>query len=131
MRKLSPEYQEQLDALRRLYLQQLREKADAIEEGWSSLAAGAFDEAALDQLFQQAHRLAGSASIYRLDPVSDAAGRLESALMELREARLLPPDVRARLAELITELKNACSRATDPLPRRRSGARNAQKRPGS
>jgi HPt (histidine-containing phosphotransfer) domain-containing protein len=73
------EFQAQLEALRRHFLQELPARRAALASAWSECADGA-DEAPWLRLRDVAHKLSGSAPCYGLDAVGDAARELDRLL---------------------------------------------------
>jgi two-component system OmpR family response regulator len=67
----------ELDALRRSYRAELPDKLRLIAEEVAALQGGPWDRERLQSLYDQIHRLAGSAAVYGFDEVSRAAGELE------------------------------------------------------
>jgi CheY-like chemotaxis protein len=68
----------EMEALRRSYRAELPEKLRLIAQEGAALQHGAWDSARLQSLYDQIHRLAGSAAVYGFDEISRAAGELET-----------------------------------------------------
>jgi HPt (histidine-containing phosphotransfer) domain-containing protein len=73
------EFQAQIEALRRHFLQELPERRAALAAAWHDCAT-AGDEAPWLSLRDVAHKLSGSAPCYGLDAVGEAAGNLDRLL---------------------------------------------------
>src|SRR5262245_4775966 len=109
--RLSPlEQREALEALRRAYERELPAKVEAIARAVSRLQADDPDAASLEDLYHLAHRLAGSAAIYRFNDVMHAASALEALVMSAMEGRS------PRSAALREDLAAASARLRRSLP---------------
>lgn len=73
------EFQAQIEALRRHFLQELPQRRSALVEAWHDCGA-AGDEAPWLRLRDVAHKLSGSASCYGLDAVGETARSLDRLL---------------------------------------------------
>ena len=73
------EFQAQIEALRRHFMQELPGRRDALAFAWSG-CVDAGDEAPWMRLRDVAHRLSGSAPCYGLEAVGDAARELDRML---------------------------------------------------
>lgn len=97
-----PEFQAQLAALRRKYVQGLPARQVALARAWRDCAAGA-GEPAWQQVRDVAHKLAGSASSYGFDALGSAGrelDRLLSGRAPSRDRALVEPLVRRLAAAL-------------------------------
>src|SRR5262245_11858631 len=106
----------QLEALRKSYALELPAKIRSVEQTAAAVERG--DPGALEALFHQVHRLAGSSAVYRFRELSVAARHLEDALAPLRE---MPPDPAAArpdgLGTLVGALRSAAERDGTIEPR--------------
>jgi HPt (histidine-containing phosphotransfer) domain-containing protein len=115
---LPPEYQERLEALRRVYFKQLPLRAARIQRTFARARQKRYSQKALESLHMLVHRLAGSAAIHRAHAVGAVAGRLELLLLGALEApAACRPDER-RLAALVSQLARACHVSSNSGPRR-------------
>jgi HPt (histidine-containing phosphotransfer) domain-containing protein len=73
------EFQAQIEALRRHFIEELPGRRAALASAWSGCADGG-DEAPWLRLRDVAHKLSGSAPCYGLDAVGDAARELDRQL---------------------------------------------------
>ena len=73
------EFQAQIEALRRHFLEELPERRAALAAAWHD-CADAGDEAPWLRLRDVAHKLSGSAACYGLDAVGDRARDLDKLL---------------------------------------------------
>jgi HPt (histidine-containing phosphotransfer) domain-containing protein len=73
------EFQAQLDALRRHFLEGLPERSAALAAAWRECADGG-DEAPWERLRDVAHKLSGSAPCYGLEELGAAARDLDKLL---------------------------------------------------
>src|SRR5205814_8534849 len=81
----------EFEALRRVYVAELPDRIAAMQAAAESLAAGGWDRDTLDVLFRLAHKMAGSAGLYRMPGLSRAAGALEAGLKRLPGPPAPPP----------------------------------------
>jgi hypothetical protein len=107
----------------RAYRRELPEKMKALEAAAVPLTMGGSDEAALKSVYDQAHRIAGSAAIYGLPDLSTAA-RDVADLPGLALAAPGSVDIRRRLMSCLSLLA-AIER---PAPRSRGRARRLDDR---
>src|SRR5262245_27328656 len=98
----------QLEALRKSYASELPTKIRSVEQ--SAEAAERGDHGALEALFHQVHRLAGSSAVYRFRELSVAARLLEDALAPLREAPSPVGGLPDQFAPLVSALREAAER---------------------
>lgn len=73
------EFEAQVEALRRHFLQELPERRTALVAAWRDCADGG-DESPWQQLRDVAHKLSGSAPCYGLDAIGEAARALDKLL---------------------------------------------------
>jgi HPt (histidine-containing phosphotransfer) domain-containing protein len=92
----------ELQKLREEYAAQLGSRLQCIEDAASALRE-AWDSDKVESLYQQVHRLSGSAAIYGFEAVSRAAQALETALLDSMERR---PGARRRLRDELARLLN-------------------------
>jgi HPt (histidine-containing phosphotransfer) domain-containing protein len=85
MAELNASQREELQEIRRRFARSVPEKVRALEEAARLLATHGSRAEALERLYQQAHRLAGSAAIFGLKEVAEAAAQLEQLVAS-------PPD---------------------------------------
>lgn len=78
----SPELQEKLNALRKMYLQQLPERRKEILNLWEDIPTMSNPESGIETLRNLVHRLSGSAGTYGLPDLSNIAKTLEYSLDE-------------------------------------------------
>jgi len=90
------------EALRREYVAELPERIAALRTAADGVGAKGWDRPLVEWLHLQAHKLAGSAGIYRLARLSDAAATLEDRLRRLLDGPWPPA---AATAELLTLVK--------------------------
>ena len=121
---MNPE-QDLLKPLRGMYLAQLRERTESVEAFLIHCRAGRLsdDESAVMQ--RQAHKLAGSGTIYGFPLITQTARALDEALQSLASAA---PPTPAALAGLTESLLNACGQALLSVER---GSQDPAVRPGS
>jgi CheY-like chemotaxis protein len=107
-----------LKELQRAYQADLPEKIRLISDDAAALRAGAWEPARLRSLYDQIHRLAGSAAVHGFEEISRAAAELELWTL----AALASGDLEKRPAELddlLGALSRACrAGAHRPLPTR-------------
>jgi CheY-like chemotaxis protein len=106
----------QFKQLQRAYRADLPERVRLIADDAAALRGGAWERGRLQSLYDQIHRLAGSAAVYGFDEVGQAASELELwALAALASGELekRPSDLEA----LVGALDRACRAGTSrPLP---------------
>jgi len=82
MENPTPAFQQQLNALRSAYAQQLPRKARHIQDAWHALDKARPDAEGLNTLLRLLHNLAGSGASYGFPAVSAAAREIENDLRE-------------------------------------------------
>ena len=103
---------EHLAALRKLYAADLPERVRAIETAAASLRDNGWDGQVAASLYEMAHRLAGSASIYGFPAVSQAAMDIGTA-NEHRSGSWVPVDTRP-LLRLVAALSATLQQSSGP-----------------
>ncbi|HEX5961841.1 MAG TPA: Hpt domain-containing protein [Rhodanobacteraceae bacterium] len=103
-----PAFLEQIEALRRHFLQGLPERRTALIAAWSGCADGG-DEAPWLALRDVAHKLSGSAACYGLDPLGEAGRELDKLLSGRTPCRM-----RATAAPLVAHLEALLDTAIPP-----------------
>lgn len=100
-------WREELQKLKQEYVGQLGTRLKSLEDAAHALRE-TWDSDSVESLYQQVHRLAGSAAIYGFEQLSGAAQALETALLDSMEHR---PGARERIQEelagLLKELRGA------------------------
>ncbi len=106
-RMLSPETShEQGSDLKQAFLRHLPERIGAIEENWSMLNSGDWNQVKLSRLFQRIQDLAGSSGKFGLIEVSESVFSLEQYFTALIRDRQRPSQAQAReISALIENLK--------------------------
>jgi HPt (histidine-containing phosphotransfer) domain-containing protein len=99
MAELNTSQREELQQIRQRFARSVPEKVRALEEAARLLAADGSRAEAVERLFHQAHRLAGSAAIFGLKELSEAAARLEQLVASPPEE----PGVEASWLESVRE----------------------------
>jgi CheY-like chemotaxis protein len=84
-------HRREFEALRSSYIGELAEKMKAMQAAAAALAAEGWDRSAVESLAQLAHRIAGSAGLYRLTALSRSAGALEEIVNRLLSGPTWPP----------------------------------------
>jgi CheY-like chemotaxis protein len=120
-------HRREFEALRSSYVGELAEKMRAMQQTAGVLAAEGWDRSALQSLAQLAHRIAGSAGLYRLAALSRSAGALEEIVNRMLSGPAWPPagspsDL-ARLVQAVgrTARADAGSATEASVPSTRSG----------
>lgn len=89
---------------------ELPARLDAIDALWSRITGGEWSPELVCELVRELHGIAGSAAIFRLPEVGQAAARAEAALEPWRHAAAAPDaDALPPIAGLIDALRRACS----------------------
>ena len=100
--------QAQLKALRDSYALHLSEKLKQIEQAWTELPRGVWDEAGLQTLHRMVHSLTGAGKTFGFAVLSDVARSLEDCLQQLVQAKTVPgEEQRERIQILLRELHQA------------------------
>jgi CheY-like chemotaxis protein len=84
-------HQSEFEELRRAYIGELHEKIEAMQAAADAMATGGWDKDTVESLYRLAHRLAGSAGLYRLAALSRSAGALEEIVKRLLNTETWPP----------------------------------------
>jgi CheY-like chemotaxis protein len=84
-------HRREFESLRSSYVGELAEKMRAMQATAGVLAAEGWDRSALQSLAQMAHRIAGSAGLYRLAALSRSAGALEEIVNRMLSGPAWPP----------------------------------------
>ena len=84
-------HRREFENLRSSYVGELAEKMRAMQATAGVLAAEGWDRSALQSLAQLAHRIAGSAGLYRLAALSRSAGALEEIVNRMLRGPAWPP----------------------------------------
>jgi two-component system OmpR family response regulator len=115
----------EFEALRVAYVLELPEKIVAMQAAATALGEGGWDRTMLESLYHHAHRMAGSAGLYRLPALSRTAGALEEVLKRMLGDGAWPPaSAPADLALLVQAVGRTArneARLTSPAPPRRTG----------
>lgn len=106
--RLTPDYQAQLEALRRAYGEDLPRRVQAIEEATAALHGPVPRPEGLEVAYHLVHRLNGSAAIYGFEAVRRAAAELDRILAQAMEGRAAD-GWDAKLAVHLEELRRAVS----------------------
>jgi CheY-like chemotaxis protein len=114
--RLNAVRREDLAALRRSYATDLPDRLKVLEEAAATLTANGWDAQAVANLYEVAHRLAGSAAIYGFPAVSDAAMRI-SAFSERHSGtwEKLDPKPLLKLVETLKTAIQQSLKSTDRL----------------
>jgi two-component system, OmpR family, response regulator len=95
-------HQAEFEGLRLAYIGELSEKMAAMQAAASQLAAVGWDRSVVESLAHLAHRVAGSAGLYRLAGVSRSASALEQIVNRMLAGPTWPPATPASdLARLV------------------------------
>ena len=95
-------HQKEFEALRRAYIGELSEKMAAMQAAAAALASEGWDRSVVESLCHLAHRIAGSAGLYRLSALSRSAGALEEIVSRILSSASWPPaSSAADLARLV------------------------------
>jgi len=105
-------WREELVKLKQEYAAQLGTRLRSIEDAALALRE-TWDADRVESLYQQVHRLAGSAAIYGFEELGGAAHALEAALLDSMEHR---PGARSRLQEELARLLKELHRAARESP---------------
>jgi len=101
-------HRREFETLRSSYIGELAEKMTAMQATAAVLAAEGWDRSALQSLAQLAHRIAGTAGLYRLAALSRSAGALEEIVNRLLSGPIWPPDSSpSNLARLVQAVGRA------------------------
>jgi CheY-like chemotaxis protein len=114
------DHQTEFELLRRAYIGELPEKMNAMQSAAAQLAAGGWDRSVLESLSRLAHRIAGTAGLYRLAGLSRSAGALEEIVNRMLSAPIWPPaSAPSDLARLVQAVeRTARAEAGQPAPLR-------------
>lgn len=108
------------EALRREYLAQVPEKILAIREAAEEAEGDGYPREAVEALLHKVHRMVGSAALFGLGIVSDAARELEETVAIVFKSMGSPEEERRRqLAALVRKLEQAWTQALPPEKPRR------------
>jgi diguanylate cyclase (GGDEF)-like protein len=110
--------EQQLEALRNVYAQELPGRIEELEALWKRMEARRRDHHTLQALTQRAHQLAGSGATFGFTALSDAARALERRLRSL-EIEELSDLAREQIASMLKTLRHAAARPADVRPQRR------------
>ncbi|HET8644041.1 MAG TPA: Hpt domain-containing protein [Vicinamibacteria bacterium] len=103
-----PPHSEEFEAQRRAYLAELSEKLGALQASAAALVRDGWDRSALESLYHQAHRIAGSSGVYGLDGLSHASSVLAERVKALLDSSTWPPTSSPReLATVVAAVKQA------------------------
>ncbi len=95
-------HQKEFEALRRAYISELAEKMAAMQAAAAILAREGWDRSVVESVAHLAHRIAGSAGLYRLSALSRSAGALEEIVNRMLASASWPPaSSAADLARLV------------------------------
>jgi two-component system, OmpR family, response regulator len=114
-RRLEAHHSE-FEALRRAYMAELAEKVTSMQSAAATLAQAGWDRALVESLYHLAHRMAGSAGLYRLAALSRAAGALEDIVHRLMNGPWPPGQSPAYLERLVQAVARAARSETDVAP---------------
>ncbi len=99
----------QFDAIALDFRDSLAPTMDSIQGAWAKVRAGGWQKDSAEVILAKAHMLAGSAGLFHLHSIGNAADRLEGTLRELLKADLLPPPAAlTRIEAEIGGLIDAC-----------------------
>jgi CheY-like chemotaxis protein len=116
-KRFNPEF----EALRASYLAEIPERTAALQAAADAVAAEGWDRPLVEWLHFHAHRLAGSAGVYRLPQLSRAATVLEDALKRRLDGPWPPESTPADLFTLVKAVRRVAraeARAAEvPAPR--------------
>jgi len=99
-------HQREFESLRRVYAAELPEKIEAMQLAATELATVGWDRDRLEGLSQLAHRMAGSAGLYRFHALSRSATALEDIVNRLLAEPSWPPaGAPADLARLVQAVR--------------------------
>jgi two-component system OmpR family response regulator len=106
-------HQREFEVLRRAYICELAEKMRAMQAAAATLAADGWDRSVVESLAHLAHRVAGSAGLYRLPALSRSAAALEEIVNRLLSHPAWPPATAAGdLARLVQAVDRAARQET-------------------
>jgi CheY-like chemotaxis protein len=100
----------EFELLRRAYVGELTERLGAMQGAAAALAADGWDKAVLESISKMAHRIAGSAGLYRLIAVSRSAVALEAIVNRLLDGAWppsSPPSALGRLVQAVAHTARA------------------------
>jgi two-component system OmpR family response regulator len=101
-------HEREFEVLRRAYIGELAEKMRAMQAAATTLATEGWDRAVVESLAQLAHRIAGSAGLYRLPALSRSASALEEIINRLLSGPTWPPaSASTDLASLVRAVDRA------------------------
>ncbi len=110
------------EALRREYLAQVPEKLRAIREAADEAESVGYPREAVEDLLHKVHRMVGSAALFGLGTVSDAARELEETVGIVFKSAGRPDEERRReLSRLVQKLEQAWLQSSPPEEPRRDG----------
>jgi chemotaxis protein histidine kinase CheA len=113
--------QAKLEVLKDVYAAQMPEKLKQIEQVWSQLPRGEWDEEGFQSLHRMVHSLSGSGKIFGFALLSDVARELEKYLNELAQAKtVLGEEQHKHIQVMLSELRQV-SIHRDTLAGDRSG----------
>jgi chemotaxis protein histidine kinase CheA len=97
--------QARLKALNEAYAAQLPEKIKQIEQLWSQLPRGEWDEENFQNLHRMVHSLTGSGKTFGFASLSDVARNLEEYLWQFAQAKRMPDEEQCkRIRIFLSEL---------------------------
>jgi len=127
-RRLEAHHSE-FEALRRAYVAELAQKVSAMEAAAVTLAHSGWDRPLIESLYHLAHRLAGSAGLYRLHAVSRSAAALEDIVHRMLNGPSWPPhrspEELARLVQAVSRAARRDTALAEPVPSEAARARAA------
>jgi two-component system, OmpR family, response regulator len=128
-------HRSEFEALRRTYMAELMQKVAAMEKAAAIVARSGWDLGAVEALYHLAHRMAGSAGLYRLASLSRSSGALEEIVHRMITGPWPPAGSPAQLARLVravaraarseSETDSASLTAAPPAPALRSRIQRA------
>lgn len=99
------DFQTKLKVLSDAYAAQLPENLSQIEQAWSQLPRGEWDEEGFQVLHRMVHNLTGSGKTFGFSLLSEVARNLEEFLRQLAQVKRVPDEEqRKRVQVLLIEL---------------------------
>lgn len=109
--------EQQLNALREAYAQQLPDKMKQLEQTWRLLILGQWTTEGFKALYRQVHGLAGSGATFGYARVTDTARAVELYIKPLLDQEPMPCDADLlKINALLGELRKVCAQPDQSAP---------------
>ena len=109
------------EELRRAYVEELPGRIGAMQAAAEAIATRGWDRDAVESLYRETHRLAGSSGLYRMARLSRTASTLEEIVKDLLSSPTWPPARSpvelATLVKAVGHTARSEARLTQPAPR--------------